>query len=156
MNALTSINGVRLPSSSEQSEQLVTFIVADQHFGIPALRVRDVLREQPLTQVPLAQAEIAGVMNLRGHIVPAINVRARLSVPPATPTAGKMCIVVEMGGDAFCLVVDVVGDVIAIKTSEIEPNPGSLQSSWAQLSRGLFRLGDKLLLLLDVDELLNY
>lgn len=155
MNTLASITSAHPSVSMESTEQLVTFVVADQHFGIPALKVRDVLREQRLTQVPLAKPEIAGVMNLRGHIVPAINVRARLG-SPAEPTSSKMCVVVERGGDVFCLVVDAVGDVISVKANEIEPNPGSLQASWGQMSRGLLRMGDKLLLLLDVDQLLNY
>jgi len=60
MNSLVSIRNVRSAASSDSTEQLVTFVVADQHFGIPALRVRDVLREQPLTHVPLAKPEIAG------------------------------------------------------------------------------------------------
>lgn len=154
MNAVTPIHAPRAAAASKSTEQLVTFVVADQHFGIPALRVRDVLREQPLTRVPLAKPEIAGVMNLRGHIVPAISVRARLGAP-ADPAAGSMCVVVERGPDAFCLVVDSVGDVISVKSSEIGSNPSSLQAAWAQISRGLLRMEDKLLLLLDVDQLLN-
>jgi len=156
MNVMTSTGNARHAVASDAVEQIVTFVVNDQHFGISALQVRDVLREQPLTQVPLARHEIAGVMNLRGHIVTAINVRARLGAPAPAAGARTMCVVVEKGGEAFCLVVDGVGDVISLKDSEVEPNPASLPAAWGQVSRGLFRMGDKLLLLLDVDQLLSY
>lgn len=141
---------------SSDTEQLVTFNVDGQIFGIPAFKVRDVLRQQPLTKVPLARPEIAGAINLRGHIVTAINVRARLGAKPLAADLQSMCVVVESGGDSFCLIVDSVGDVISIKTSEIEPNPGSLQASWAQMSRGIFRAENSLLLLLDIDQLLAF
>lgn len=139
---------------SQGEEQLVTFIVADQLFGIPALKVRDVLRKQPLTRVPLARPEIAGAINLRGHIVTAISVHVRLDCPKPGPDARQMCVVVENKGEAFCLLVDSVGDVISVKSSDIEPNPGSLVPAWAQVSRGVYRTNDELLLLLDVDQLL--
>ncbi len=143
-------------SASVSDEQLVTFVIGSQLFGIPALRVRDVLRRQPLTRVPLARPEIAGAINLRGHIVTAIDVRARLSAPPREPDAPVMCVVVERGTESFCLLVDSVGDVISPKASEIEPNPGSLQASWAHLARGVCRVNDRLLLILDVDQLLSF
>src|SRR5438128_5510837 len=96
---------------SGRTEQMVTFFVADQIFGLSAYTVRDVLRAQPLTRVPLAAAEVAGAINLRGHIVTAIDVRARLGVAAAAADAPHMCVVVERGGEQFCLVVDGVGDV---------------------------------------------
>jgi len=144
------------PNASHDVEQLVTFVVEGQIFGIPALRVRDVLRQQPLTRVPLARPEIAGAINLRGHIVTAINVRARLGAAPREIDLPVMSVVVESGNEAFCLIVDSVGDVVSVKSSEIEPNPGSLQASWAQLARGVYRADDQLLLLVDVDQLLAF
>lgn len=142
--------------TSVDGEQLVTFSVDGQMFGIPALQVRDVLRQQPLTKIPLARSEIAGAINLRGHIVTAIDIRARLGAQPRKAENPGMCVVVESGGESFCLVVDSVGDVISVPSSEIEPNPGSLQSSWAQTSRGVFRTNERLLLLLDIDQLLVF
>jgi purine-binding chemotaxis protein CheW len=154
MNAIDS--SVKSAFASNGAEQLVTFIVSDQMFGLTALKVRDVLRQQPLTRIPLAKAEIGGAMNLRGHIVTAIDVRARLGAPPAPANASKMSVVVESGGEQFCLVVDAVGDVISVNAGEIEPNPASLSAAWAEVSRGVYRMKDRLLLLLDVEQLLNY
>jgi len=142
------------PGISLNGEQFVTFTVDGQIFGIPALSVRDVLRHQPLTRVPLARPEIAGAINLRGHIVTAIEVRARLAAPARASDQQAMCVVVEDGDEAFCLLVDSVGDVITVRPSEIAPNPGSLPGVWSQMTRGVVRAGDRLLLLLDVGQLL--
>lgn len=141
---------------SQSEEQLVTFTVDGQIFGIPALQVRDVLRFQPLTRVPLAPPQIAGTINLRGHIVTAINVRVRLGSPPPERAGDGMCVVVESGAEAYCLIVDSVGDVISVKDSDIEPNPGSLPDEWAQVSRGIYRSDNHLILLLDVTQLLTW
>jgi len=137
------------------SDQMVTFTVDGQHFGISALKVRDVLRHQPLTKIPLARPEIAGAINLRGHIVTAIDMRARLGAPPRAKGEGSMCVVVEGAGEWFCLIVDAVGDVVTIPSSEVEPTPTSLPPSWAALSRGIHRAPSHLLLLLDIEQLLN-
>jgi len=144
------------PAVSSDGEQLVTFAIQNQLFGIPALRVRDVLRRQPLTRIPLARPEVAGAINLRGHIVTAIDIRARLGAPQREPDAPVMCVVVESGVESFCLLVDSVGDVISTRASEVEPIPGSLQASWIHLVRGVYRSNDRLLLILDVDQLLAF
>lgn len=137
------------------SDQMVTFSVDGQHFGISALKVRDVLRNQPLTRIPLARPEIAGAINLRGHIVTAIDMRARLGSPPRAKSETAMCVVIEGAGEWFCLIVDTVGDVVTIPSSEVEPLPASLPSTWATISRGIHRAPSHLLLLLDIEQLLN-
>ncbi len=156
MNALTPSRSQKAVMVAEPTQQLVSFKVDSQLFGISALKVRDVLLQQPLTRVPLSRPEVAGTINLRGHIVTAISLRARLGVPAAAEGARQMCIVVESGGEQFCLIVDAVGDVISIKTADLEPNPGSLAPSWAQLSLGVCRLEGGLLLLLNDENLLNW
>lgn len=150
MNAIQNVG-----QSRDASEQLVTFLVDGQHIGIPALKVRDVLRRQPLTRIPLARPEIAGAINLRGHIVTAIDVRARLAIPPRAAGEGEMCVVVEASGEWFCLIVDSVGDVITIPTAEIEPNPASLPAAWAPMSRGIHRAQSHLMLLMNIEQLLT-
>ena len=137
------------------AEQFVTFRIGTQNFGIPALKVRGVLRQQPLTRVPLTSNFVSGAINLRGHIVIAVDVRARLEVPGAA-AAAPMCVVVESRGEAVCLLVDAVGDVVTVEDRAVLPNPGSLPSNWAELSRGVHRQNDHLMLLLDVDQLLSW
>jgi len=147
------------PDRSQTSfggEQLVTFRIADQVFGIPALKVRDVLRPQPITRVPLAPPAVSGSINLRGHIVTAVDVRLCLGFERGSVELRPMCIVVDIKGDSICLLVDSVGDVVSVNEEDVEPNPGSLQSSWAAISRGIFRLKDGLLVILDVDQLIAW
>ncbi len=136
-------------------QQLVTFVVDGQNFGISALKVRDVLRRQPLTRVPLAPPEIAGAINLRGHIVTAIDMRSRLGTAPRGRDETTMCVVVEGADEWFCLIVDAVGDVITIADSAIEPTPASVPDEWATMMRGVHRMPNCLLLLLDIEQLLS-
>jgi purine-binding chemotaxis protein CheW len=156
MSKLSVVRQQQPLASTSEGEQLVTFFVGGQMFGISALRVRDVLRQQPLTRIPLAPHVIAGMMNLRGHIVTALDLRARLGLEPAEPGSRTMCVVVENGGDQFCLIVDSVGDVHSLPWAEIEANPASLADSWAELSKGIFRLEDRLLIILDIGRLLAF
>ncbi|MCC6912562.1 MAG: chemotaxis protein CheW [Rhodospirillaceae bacterium] len=153
---IASPQALRGANASALTEQLVTFVVDGQAFGISALTVRDVLRRQPLTRIPLARAEIAGAINLRGHIVSAIDLRARLGMAPRPANCPAMCVVVEHAGESVCLIVDSVGDVISVDCAEIEPNPASLQPMWAQAAKGVHRARDHLLLLLDVGQLLTF
>lgn len=145
---------VAAPASG--GEQFVTFVVDKQTFGISALKVRDVLLKQPLTRVPLARPQIAGAINLRGHIVTAIDVRARLGMSARAKDAPSMCVVVENAGEWFSLIVDAVGDVLTISRAEIEPNPPSLPAEWTVMTRGVHRAKSHLLLMLDVEQLLNF
>ena len=117
--------------------------------------LRDVLRRQPLTRVPLAPPEIAGAINLRGHIVTAIDMRSRLGTAPRGRDETTMCVVVEGADEWFCLIVDAVGDVITIADSAIEPTPASVPDEWATMMRGVHRMPNCLLLLLDIEQLLS-
>lgn len=136
-------------------QQLVTFMVDGQTFGVSALKVRDVLRRQPLTRVPLAPPEIAGAINLRGHIVTAIDMRSRLGAKLRERDETTMCVVIEGTHEWFCLIVDAVGDVITIADAAIEPTPASVPDVWAKMMRGVHRMPNHLLLLLDIDQLLS-
>lgn len=140
---------------SSESIQLVTFLLGDQIFGVSALKVQDILRQQRLTRIPLSPPEIAGTLNLRGHIVTAIDLRARLGLNPRPEDAKHMCVVVEEEDDHYCLIVDGVGDVHSILIQDIEPNPTSLPSEWAEVSRGIHRLDNRLLIVADTHKLLN-
>lgn len=136
--------------TSGAATDYLTFSNADQTFAVPAVMVRDVLKLPALTPVPLARPEIAGLMNLRGHIVTALNLAVRLGMP-RTDSDRRMAIVVERNGESYCLAVERVGDVIRIVPSELEPNPASVTGPMAALSRGVFKARDRLLLALDLD-----
>ena len=139
----------------EQNE-FVSFTVGEQLFGIPVLSVQDVLQPQSITPVHRAPPEIAGSLNLRGRIVTAVNIRRRLGMPPATTGKKTVSVVVEQNGDLYSLIVDAVGDVLSLSSNAFEANPTTLDPQWREVSRGVFRLKDRLLVILEIGHLLNF
>ena len=142
------------PAADEEDHVFVTLTVADQLCGVPVLGVRDILGEHKITRIPLAPREIAGSLNLRGRIVTAIDLRERLHLPPAPPGTPRMSVVADQGGELYALLVDQVAEVMSLKASAFERNPPTLPASWAQFSTGIYRLDNRLLVVLDVAKLL--
>jgi len=141
--------------SGQPDQVLVTLIVAGQLYGVPVLAVRDVLGPQTMSKIPLAPPEIAGSLNLRGRIVTAIDLRCRLGLPPAPAGAARMSVVAEHGGELYALLVDQVSEVLTLPSSAFEPSPPTLPPAWATYSAGIYRLPDRLLVVLDVGRLLT-
>jgi purine-binding chemotaxis protein CheW len=143
------------PSSrrEEAEEVFLTLTVAGQLCGVPVLSVRDVLGVQAITRIPLAPQEVAGSLNLRGRIVTAIDLRRRLGLPPREG-AGAMSVVVERDGELYSLLADMVGEVLPLPLGDCAPNPPTLDPLWRDVSRGVHRLGEQLLILLDVEQVL--
>jgi purine-binding chemotaxis protein CheW len=142
-------------ATADDAERVfVTLTVADQLCGIPVLGVRDILGEQVITRIPLAPPEIAGSLNLRGRIVTAIDLRCRLKLPPPPAGARRMSVVAEQGGELYALLVDQVSEVMSLKPSAFERNPPTLPPTWTMFSTGVYRLQDRLLVVLDVERLL--
>jgi purine-binding chemotaxis protein CheW len=141
-------------AAADEERMFVTLTVADQLCGVPVLSVRDILGEQAITRIPLAPPEIAGSLNLRGRIVTAVDLRERLHLPPAAAGATRMSVVAEQSGELYALLVDQVAEVMSLKASAFERNPPTLPPSWAQFSSGVYRLENRLLVVLDVGKLL--
>jgi purine-binding chemotaxis protein CheW len=135
--------------------EFVTFAIAGQTFGLPIGRVQDVFKPARITRVPLAGAEIAGVLNLRGRIMTAIDMRHRLDVKKREEGAAPMAIGIEAKGESFGLLVDAVGEVLKLSDFDREPNPINLDGKLAALSAGVYRLEGQLLVVLDVDRVLD-
>jgi len=142
--------------AADRERVLVTLTVADQLCGIPVLSVRDILGVQSITRIPLAPPEIAGSLNLRGRIVTAIDLRERLHLPPAAAGTPRMSVVAEQGGELYALLVDQISEVMSLRASAFEHNPPTLPQPWAQFSSGIFRLENRLLVVLDVSKLLAF
>jgi purine-binding chemotaxis protein CheW len=132
-----------------------TFVVDDRFLGLPVDRVREVLRAQPLTPVPLAHEHISGLLNLRGQIVTAVELRARLRLPPREAGEPNAHVVVATDHAPVSLVVDRLGDVLAVDEATFEPPPDTVDPDTRPLIKGAFKLDDALLLDLDLDETLN-
>ena len=143
-------------NTGEILSEYVTAVVGGQRFGLPILRVQDVFVPERLTHVPLAPSDVAGLINLRGRIVTLIDLRSRLGLG-AAPAGDEppMAIGIEWRGESYGLLVDSVGEVLKLDDNRREANPVNLDPRLAELSTGIHRLEDQLLVLIDVDRVLN-
>ena len=139
-----------------ETRQLVSMIVAEQQFGVAIEAVRDILGFQRLARVPLAAPEIAGVLNLRGRIVTAMDLGRRLGIQHGTARSPDqtMNIVVDHRGELYSLLVDRVGEVLTLGNGRFAADTSCLPPRWRPLAHGVFRLDDALLVELDVERLL--
>ena len=133
---------------------MLTLTVAGQLCAVPVLAVRDVLGPQTITPIPLAPREVAGSLNLRGRIVTAIDLRTRLGLPPRPVGAIAMSVVVDLRGELYSLLADEVGEVLALDAEGYSPNPPTLDAAWKAVALGVHRREGRLLVLLDVEQLL--
>jgi len=142
-------------SDSAEMCAYVTLMLGDQLCGVPVLAVRDVLAGQSIARIPLAPPEVAGNLNLRGRIVTAIDLRQRLHLAPRPASARPMSVVTEQGSELYALLVDQVSEVVSLRAADMERNPPTLPPIWAEHSVGIFRVSDRLMVVLDVDKLLK-
>lgn len=133
------------------SGQFSTFFVADLFFGVDVLRVQEVLRFQPMTRVPLAPEIVEGLINLRGQLVTAIDMRRRLHLPLRAPGEAPMNMVIRTEEGAVSLLVDEIGDVLDVDAAAFERPPENLDPAAQELIRGVYKLKDRLLLVLEPD-----
>ena len=139
----------------EADQQYVTAIVDDQLFGIPILRAQDILAPRDIAPIPLAPDYVAGMMNLRGRIVTAIDLRRRLNFEPADRT-NSPSIVINHGGEQYGVLVDEIGEIREVPADCLEANPPTLDRSWGRLSRGICRLDGAPMVILNVDQVLDH
>lgn len=127
-----------------------TFEVANLFLGIDVLSVQEILRGRELARVPLAPGVIRGLLNLRGQIVPALDLRQRLHLPPRTDNALSMNVIVRVDDGTVSLQVDAIGDVLELDPSTFEATPDTLRGPSRELVQGVCKMKDRLLLILDV------
>ena len=142
-------------STIETTTDYVTATVGEQQFGLPIARVQDVFVLDRLTRVPLASPEIAGVLNLRGRIVTAIDLRRRLGLAALSEVRRPMAIGIEHRGESYGLLIDAIGEVMKLPLAGREDNPVNLEPRLARISAGVHRLEDRLMVALDVDRVLD-
>src|SRR3954451_20970241 len=141
--------------AAENLIEYVTVMIGGQLFGLPISRVQDVFMPERMTRVPLSEPEIAGVLNLRGRIVTAVDMRRRLGLPPRRDDKPSMAVGIELKGEFYGLVDDTVGEVMKLGEATLEPNPVNLDGRLARVSAGVHRLDGQLMVILDVDQVLN-
>jgi purine-binding chemotaxis protein CheW len=135
--------------------QFCTFYLEGLYFGIEVTRVQEVIRYQEMTPVPLAPPVISGLINLRGQIVTAIDLRRRLELPTRPQGRLPMNVVVRAEDGAVSLLVDEIGDVLEVPGDAFEQVPETLSGVARSLIRGAYKLPDRLLLVLDTDRAVN-
>ncbi len=134
------------------SGQLATFRLDGDLYGVEVEHVQEVLRTQVLTRVPLAPPAVAGLINLRGQVVTAIELRERLGRPPRPEDTDAVVIVVRLHGEAVSLLVDSIADVVDVDAGDFEAPPDTLEGPARELIRGAYKLDGRLLLALDVQK----
>ena len=127
----------------------------DQDFGVPVMQVRDVLRRRHLTPVPRAPHAVAGLLNLRGRIVTAIDLRTRLGSPRRVAESDTAQIVVENGGELYALVVDSVGDVLPLDEARLDDGSFGLDPQWRSVASAVYPTETGPIVLLEIARLLD-
>ncbi len=140
--------------SDQSAQEYITVMIANQLFGLPILEVQDVFMPEAITEVPLASQDVAGVLNLRGRIVTAIDMRKRLGLPPLEEDKSRMAVGIESNGESYGLIIDKVGEVHRLAEDTFESNPANLDPRWVAISAGVHRLEGSLMVVVDVEKVL--
>jgi purine-binding chemotaxis protein CheW len=135
--------------------QYCTFFLDGHYFGIDVLKVQEIIRYQEMTRVPLAPPVVRGLINLRGQIVTAIDLRRRLELQERPAGQVPINVVVQTDDGAVSLLVDEIGDVLTAPEQTFERPPETLGGTARELIRGAHKLDGRLLLVLDTERTVN-
>jgi purine-binding chemotaxis protein CheW len=130
--------------------QIVVCELADEHYGLDIAKVFEIIRHQPITAVPRSPRFVKGVINLRGRIIPVVDLRERFGMPAAEPTKETRIVVAESATTRVGLIVDSVSEVLLVPTEAVEATPEVAAGADAEYLRGIANLGDRLVLLLEL------
>ncbi|MGE4557805.1 MAG: chemotaxis protein CheW [Desulfovibrionaceae bacterium] len=135
--------------------QLVTFSIGDEEFGVDILRVQEIIRMMEITKVPRAPEFVEGVINLRGKVIPIVDLRKRFGLEPHEHDKHTRIIVIEIINMIVGFVVDAVSEVLRIPANTVEPPPAVVSGLESEYISGVGKLADRLLILLDLNRLLS-
>lgn len=135
--------------------QLVTFSIGDEEFGVDILRVQEIIRMMDITKVPKAPDFVEGVINLRGNVIPIIDLRKRFGMEARERDKHTRTIVIEINNMIVGFIVDAVSEVLRIPSDTVEPPPPVVAGLESEYISGVGKLEDRLLILLDLDRLLS-
>ncbi len=141
-------------NAESQIQQLVTFRLGDEEYGVDILKVHEIDRMMDITEVPNAPPSIEGVINLRGKVIPVINLRRKFNLPEREADSRTKIVVVDIGTSAG-MIVDSVSEVLRISSDIVEPPPAMTTGVSSEYIRGVGKLKDRLLILLDIEKLLG-
>jgi purine-binding chemotaxis protein CheW len=141
-------------TTSGDELQLVVFQLGVELYGVEIACVHEIVRMQTITRVPRAPAFVEGVINLRGRVIPVIDLRRRFNLPAAAHTRASRIVVVEIGDQVVGLVVDGVSEVLRVDTALVEPPSPVVAGIDSEYLQGIARLPERLVILLDLDRVL--
>jgi len=138
-----------------EPRQFCTFYLDRLYLGLDVLKVQEVIHDQEMTRVPLAPRHVCGLINIRGQIVTAIDLRRRLELDDRAADQVPINVVVSSEEGPMSLLVDEIGDVLEVDEEAFENLPDTLQGTIRELIRGVYKLPERLLLVLDVDRVIQ-
>lgn len=144
-----------MAAAESREEQLVVFRIDHETYGIDIGAVHEIIVWQPVTRVPRAPDFIEGIINLRGNVIPVIDLRRRFGLPPGERGRQTRIVVVEIGGVMVGLVVDGVSEVMRIPASAVEPPSDVITSVDTEFIRGIARADQRLIILLNPERILH-
>ncbi|HLS90693.1 MAG TPA: chemotaxis protein CheW [Limnochordia bacterium] len=142
-------------AGSLESSQCVVFSLGDEWYGVDIFQVREIIRVPPVTKIPGAPYWAEGVINLRGGVIPVLDLRKRFGMPPGPEDADRRIVVVELGDQTIGIVVDGVSEVLEIEAGAIEPPSPFVVPSGSGAVWGIAKVSDRLIILLDLDAVLS-
>ncbi len=145
----------QIQKKDDELLQLVTFSIGEEEFGVDILKVQEIIRTMEITKVPRAQDFVEGVINLRGKVIPIIDLRRRFGFSSKEHDKHTRIIVIEINNMIVGFVVDSVSEVLRIPTATVEPPPPVVAGVESEYISGVGKLEDRLLILLDLDKLLS-
>ena len=134
-----------------EERQLVVFELAAELYGVEIARVHEIIRLPAVTRVPRAPAFVEGIINLRGKVIPVVDLRRRFGLPMADHTRASRIVVVELGDQVVGIIVDGVSEVLRVNTSIVEPPSPVVTGIDSEYLQGIAKLPDRLVILLDLD-----
>lgn len=140
---------------ASDGSQYLTFILGEEHYGVDILRVQEIKGYTAVTRIPNTPPHIKGVLNLRGAIVPIVDLRAKFSMAAVEPTMFTVIVVVVVRSRIMGIIVDAVSDVLDIAAKEIQPPPNFGSRVDTSFIQSIAKSGDKLITLLDIDRVLS-
>jgi purine-binding chemotaxis protein CheW len=143
------------PAPEVELHPTLTFCLRGEEFGLPIVRSREIVRVGEITRIPEAPPHVRGVLNLRGRVLPVVELRTRLGMPVAPLTPRSRVIVVDAHGRLFGLLVDRVSGIVKISASAIQPAPEEALFGNPDYVSGIAAMGEESIILLDVDKVLH-
>ena len=143
------------PGSAAATHQFLTFALGQEEYGVEILKIQEIKGFSAITPLPNAPAYVKGVLNLRGTIVPIVDLRKKFGMPEEAYTTFTVIVVVRVQGQVMGFIVDAVSDVLTVTGADIQPTPDLQGQVDTSFLTGLAKAGEKLVILLDIDKVLT-